>query len=269
MLLQIGGVKPGFQPPWRGTEVLNGKAGISAFSWSTRFVKEQCRFLPWFFFWLFITWFSFGKSEIHDSTKGLHFKAVCRSLEQMGGTWIELKPYCERWSLYSSLHFLNLLRGMFRRRGKGFKIPNSHPGSIISGVLPFLRGLYSRIQQIIKISPQNADHGTTIPVSAMQGMSPAFLPAPLLPFHCSSCLSLLGSPSVPLHSEAVRALSQHLNLVCSCSWSQRHAPGCCSHQKHGEEAGWEAGRGLSIPSHDSSPVGREGGCWLSGEQQQI
>lgn len=46
--------------------------------------------------WLFITWFSFGKSEIHDSTKGLHFKAVCRSLEQMGETWIELKPYCER-----------------------------------------------------------------------------------------------------------------------------------------------------------------------------
>lgn len=46
--------------------------------------------------WLFITCFFFGKSEIHDSTKELHFKAVCRSLEQMGETWIELKPYCER-----------------------------------------------------------------------------------------------------------------------------------------------------------------------------
>lgn len=46
--------------------------------------------------WLFITCFFSGKSEIHDSTKGLHFKAVCRSLEQMGETWIELKPYCER-----------------------------------------------------------------------------------------------------------------------------------------------------------------------------
>lgn len=175
--------------------------------------KNSADFYHDFFFWLFITWFLSGKSEIHDSTKGLHFKAVCRSLEQMGGTWIELKPYCERWSLSSSLHFLNLLRRVFRRRGKGFKMPSCHPGSIIPERLPFLRGLYSRIQQIITISPQNADHGTTIPVSAMQGMSPAFLPAPLLPFHCPSCQSLMGPTSVPLHCEALRALSQCVNLV--------------------------------------------------------
>lgn len=76
-------------------EGLNGKAGISAVE-AQDLLKNNVDFYHDSWIWLFMTWFSFDKSEIHDSTKGLHFKAVCGSLEQMGETWIELKPYCER-----------------------------------------------------------------------------------------------------------------------------------------------------------------------------
>lgn len=127
--------------------------------------------------WLFITWFLYGKSEIHHSTKALHFKAFCRSLEQMGETWIELKPYCERWLLSYSVCVTGIyLGGCLGEGGKDLVfIVSCHPGNIITGVLLSLRELYSRVHQIIKISPQNADHHITVPVSAMQGIC-------LLPF---------------------------------------------------------------------------------------
>lgn len=151
-----------------------------------------------------------------------------------------------------------LLRRMFRRRGKGFTISSCHPGSIIPGVLPFLRGLYSRIQQIIKISPQNADHHTTIPVSTVQGMSPAFLPAPLLPFHWPSCPS---PPWVPLQSHFTVRLSGLLASVCEpCALCAAVVNPKSMFQvavlirNVGRRQWWEDGRGLGIPTHDSSPT---------------
>lgn len=151
-----------------------------------------------------------------------------------------------------------LLRRMFRRRGKGFEIPSCHPGSKIPGVLPFLSGLHSRIQQIIKISPQNADHHTTTPVSAVQGTSPAFLPAPLLPFHPPFSLS---PPWVPLQSHSTVRLSGLLASMCEpCALCAAVVNPKSMFQvavlirNVGRRQWWEDGRGLGIPTHNSSPA---------------
>lgn len=89
--------------------------------------------------------------------------------------------------------FLYLLGRIFRRgRRRGPGVGSCCPGKIISWMLHFLREVYPRVHQIIKISSQSADHRVTIPVSAVLGICLLpVLPAPLLPFH-------LPFPSVTL-----------------------------------------------------------------------
>lgn len=104
-----------------------------------------------------------------------------------------------------SVCFLNLFRSMFRRRGKGLDVASCHAGNIVPGALFSLRELYSRViewvglevHQVIKISPQNADHCIAVPVSTMQGICLLpFCPHPFFPFtypsslSCSAALSL-------------------------------------------------------------------------------
>lgn len=139
-----------------------------------------------------------------------------------------------------------LLGRMFRRRGKGFETPSCHPGSIIPGVLPFLRGLHSRIQQLIKMSPQNADHHTIITVSALQGMSPAFLPAPLLPFPISVC-PLLGSHFTASLSGLSACMCEPCALCAAVVNPKSMFQVAVLTRNVGRRQWWEDGRGSGFP----------------------
>lgn len=111
------------------------------------------------------------------------------------------------------------------------------------------------MQQIIKISPENADHHTAVPVSA-------FLPAPL-PFSCP----VPCSGPTPSHSrEAFGALGQRVSLVQLYLIPKASSRLLFSSGRRGASRGGKLGEGSAFPCTAAAlrflgSVGREGGSW--------
>lgn len=84
VLLLIARVKPGFQPHSRGTETLMAKLEPLLSVEQQDLLKNIVNFYHASSNWLLVTWFLYGKSRIHHSTKALHFKAVYSLLSRWG-----------------------------------------------------------------------------------------------------------------------------------------------------------------------------------------